>query len=145
MLISNFENNGQSNSCLNEIFVDVSVNATTIISANNNIYFISKCVIFSEQLLPHCSNNPVHVYIHIVSGASARRCILGINLGKNKTSNDAVADYVSGVRKLGTFADYIVVNISSPNTPGLRNLQAKQDLETLCKAVNAFGRKCCIL
>ena len=43
---------------------------------------------------------------------------LGINLGKNKTSKDAATDFCIGVSKLGKFADYIVVNVSSPNTPG---------------------------
>ncbi len=51
--------------------------------------------------------------------------ILGVNLGKNKTSKDATADYVSGVKCLGGLADYLVVNVSSPNTPGLRALQGR--------------------
>ena len=46
------------------------------------------------------------------------RGLVGVNLGKNKTSEDAAADYSVGVKKLGQFADYLVVNISSPNTPG---------------------------
>lgn len=61
--------------------------------------------------------------------------ILGINLGKNKTSPDASADYAIGVRKLGPLADFLVINISSPNTPGLRSLQSRSQLETLIKAV----------
>ncbi len=56
------------------------------------------------------------------------RGVVGVNLGKNKTSPSAVEDYVSGVRKLGPMADYIVVNVSSPNTPGLRSLQGKEEL-----------------
>ena len=43
---------------------------------------------------------------------------LGVNLGKNKESPDAAADYVLGVRELGPHADYLVINVSSPNTPG---------------------------
>lgn len=46
------------------------------------------------------------------------RGLVGVNLGKNKTSEDAAADYSVGVKKLGQFADYLVINISSPNTPG---------------------------
>ena len=46
------------------------------------------------------------------------RGLIGVNLGKNKTSEDAGADYSIGVSKLGQFADYLVINISSPNTPG---------------------------
>nr|CAB3237603.1 dihydroorotate dehydrogenase (quinone), mitochondrial-like [Phallusia mammillata] len=61
--------------------------------------------------------------------------VLGVNLGKNKTSTDDVADYITGVRQLGKYADYIVINVSSPNTAGLRNLQQKKRLETLCKAI----------
>ncbi|KAL1784320.1 dihydroorotate dehydrogenase (quinone), mitochondrial [Sigmodon hispidus] len=60
---------------------------------------------------------------------------LGINLGKNKTSVDAAADYVEGVRVLGPLADYLVVNVSSPNTAGLRNLQGKTELRRLLAKV----------
>ncbi|XP_059569906.1 dihydroorotate dehydrogenase (quinone), mitochondrial, partial [Alligator mississippiensis] len=60
---------------------------------------------------------------------------LGINLGKNKSSVDAVADYVAGVRVLGPLADYLVVNVSSPNTPGLRDLQGKAELRCLLAKV----------
>ncbi|XP_030622338.1 dihydroorotate dehydrogenase (quinone), mitochondrial [Chanos chanos] len=60
---------------------------------------------------------------------------LGINLGKNKQSSDAVADYLEGVRTLGPLADYLVVNVSSPNTPGLRDLQGKEELRHLLAKV----------
>ena len=57
-----------------------------------------------------------------------RRGILGANLGKNKDSADAAADYVAGVKALAPLADYLVVNVSSPNTPGLRALQGREPL-----------------
>jgi dihydroorotate dehydrogenase len=60
---------------------------------------------------------------------------IGVNLGKNKLSDDAVGDYSIGVRELGPFADYLVINISSPNTPGLRALQSRKELEALVSAV----------
>ncbi|CAL8247018.1 unnamed protein product [Lota lota] len=60
---------------------------------------------------------------------------LGINLGMNKRSQDASADYVEGVRVMGPLADYLVVNVSSPNTPGLRDLQGKTHLHTLLHKV----------
>ncbi|XP_003472003.1 dihydroorotate dehydrogenase (quinone), mitochondrial [Cavia porcellus] len=60
---------------------------------------------------------------------------LGINLGKNKTSVDAAADYAEGIRVLGPLADYLVVNVSSPNTPGLRSLQGKAELRRLLTKV----------
>ncbi|KAL3159227.1 Dihydroorotate dehydrogenase (fumarate) [Trebouxia sp. C0010 RCD-2024] len=63
------------------------------------------------------------------------RGLVGVNLGKNKTSEDAAADYSVGVKKLGQFADYLVINISSPNTPGLRALQGRKELEKLVKRV----------
>ncbi|XP_030060533.1 dihydroorotate dehydrogenase (quinone), mitochondrial [Microcaecilia unicolor] len=55
---------------------------------------------------------------------------LGINLGKNKMS-DAISDYRKGVRMLGPLSDYLVINVSSPNTPGLRDLQGKKQLRDL--------------
>lgn len=57
--------------------------------------------------------------------------LLGINLGKNKTTEDAAADYEIGIRALARFADYLVINVSSPNTPGLRALQGREPLERL--------------
>jgi dihydroorotate dehydrogenase len=63
--------------------------------------------------------------------------ILGANLGKNKDSADAIADYVAGVRMLAPLVDYLVVNVSSPNTPGLRALQGREPLAALLGAVSA--------
>ncbi|KAI8910481.1 Dihydroorotate dehydrogenase [Gorgonomyces haynaldii] len=62
--------------------------------------------------------------------------LLGVNLGKNKTSPaDSDQDYVDGIKTLGPYADYLVVNVSSPNTPGLRNLQSRLPMERLLKSV----------
>jgi len=63
--------------------------------------------------------------------------LLAVNVGKNKTSEDAAADYCAGVQRLGPLSDMIVVNISSPNTPGLRALQGRQELEGLVRRVKA--------
>ncbi len=57
--------------------------------------------------------------------------ILGVNIGANKQSEDFVADYVLGVSRFAEVADYLTVNISSPNTPGLRNLQSDEALKRL--------------
>ncbi|XP_034179213.2 dihydroorotate dehydrogenase 2 [Osmia lignaria lignaria] len=62
--------------------------------------------------------------------------IIGINLGRNKTSEDAVQDYIDGIKKFADVADYFVINVSSPNTPGLRSLQNKKELEHLLTKVN---------
>ena len=58
-----------------------------------------------------------------------------MNIGANKDSEDFVADYVTGVTRFAEVADYLTVNISSPNTPGLRNLQADEALTRLLAAV----------
>lgn len=59
--------------------------------------------------------------------------VLGVNLGKNKNTPEeaAVHDYLIGLEKLGDMAEYVVVNVSSPNTPGLRALQGKERLRKL--------------
>ncbi len=63
--------------------------------------------------------------------------VVGVNIGKTKVvpEDQAVADYEKSTRLLAPYADYLVVNVSSPNTPGLRNLQAVEKLEPLLLAV----------
>ena len=70
-----------------------------------------------------------------VPSASLRTGIVGVNVGANKDSSDRVGDYVAGVRAMAGVADYLTVNISSPNTPGLRALQDKGALDELLAAV----------
>ncbi|NYG56061.1 quinone-dependent dihydroorotate dehydrogenase [Nocardioides perillae] len=66
-----------------------------------------------------------------------RRPVLGVNVGKTKVvpDDEAVADYQKSTGLLAPWADYLVVNVSSPNTPGLRDLQAVERLEPLLSAV----------
>ena len=73
----------------------------------------------------------------VIARLSARphRGVVGVNLGKNRDSADPIADYAEGVRRTAALADYLVVNVSSPNTPGLRDLQARDTLETLLRAL----------
>ncbi|MBM3522300.1 MAG: quinone-dependent dihydroorotate dehydrogenase [Alphaproteobacteria bacterium] len=66
-----------------------------------------------------------------------RRGVLGVNLGKNKETVDAADDYVAGAAALARYADYVVVNVSSPNTPGLRALQDRAALDGLIARVQA--------
>ncbi len=61
--------------------------------------------------------------------------IVGVNIGANKESEDRGADYVTLVKGLADHVDYISVNISSPNTPGLRNLQGKAELDQLLERI----------
>lgn len=65
------------------------------------------------------------------------RGIVGVNVGANKDATDRVADYVAGIEAFADLASYFTVNISSPNTPGLRNLQARAALAELLGAVMA--------
>jgi dihydroorotate dehydrogenase len=64
-----------------------------------------------------------------------RRGIVGVNIGANKDSADRIADYAEGARRMAAAADYLTVNISSPNTPGLRALQDRSALTELLAAV----------
>ncbi|MFB2566403.1 quinone-dependent dihydroorotate dehydrogenase [Rhizobium sp. IMFF44] len=63
--------------------------------------------------------------------------IIGVNIGANKDSADRIADYVAGIRRFYSVARYFTANISSPNTPGLRDLQARESLSALLSAVLA--------
>ncbi len=63
--------------------------------------------------------------------------VVGVNVGANKTSKDPIADYRHAVAALAEPADYITLNISSPNTPGLRDLQTAQHLQSLMSAARA--------
>ncbi|WP_396657825.1 quinone-dependent dihydroorotate dehydrogenase [Microbacterium sp.] len=67
----------------------------------------------------------------------ARRPVIGVNIGKSRVVDvaEATADYLHSARLLAPLADYLVVNVSSPNTPGLRGLQAVETLEPLLTAV----------
>ena len=73
----------------------------------------------------------------VVDRLSRRRSpgVIGVNLGKNRDSQDAAGDYALGIRRMAKLSDYLVVNISSPNTPGLRDLQRRGNLEALLRAL----------
>lgn len=73
------------------------------------------------------------------STAAGRAVVVGVNIGKNKTTPaaDAAADYAACARELAPWADYLVVNVSSPNTPGLRDLQTTAELRPILVAARA--------
>jgi dihydroorotate dehydrogenase len=74
--------------------------------------------------------------LHNIYKAEAKRCgLLGVNIGKNKTTEDALSDYVRLMDYFYDKADYFCVNISSPNTAGLRDLQAVGQFEAFIKGV----------
>jgi dihydroorotate dehydrogenase len=74
---------------------------------------------------------------------SARTQIVAVNLGKNKDTADAAADFCAGVSRLAPLADAIVINVSSPNTPGLRALQRREALRGLIKRVQVRRMRHC--
>jgi dihydroorotate dehydrogenase len=70
-------------------------------------------------------------------GRDRTACVVGVNVGKTRLAADADADYQASVRRLAPHADYLVLNVSSPNTPGLRDMQAVDRLAELVGAVRA--------
>ena len=72
--------------------------------------------------------------------AAKRRGMLGINVGANKDAADRIADYEAGVAAAAPVADYVTINISSPNTPGLRDLQHGPALSDLLARVGGGAR-----
>ncbi len=77
------------------------------------------------------------VAARLASRTPVFRTVVGVNIGKTKAvpEDEAVADYVKSAERLAPYADYLVVNVSSPNTPGLRDLQAVNHLRPLLTAV----------
>jgi dihydroorotate dehydrogenase len=74
---------------------------------------------------------------------SKRKCIVGVNIGKNKDvpNEEAVKNYLACFEIIHSVADYIAVNVSSPNTPGLRDLQKGENLNELVSAIQTRNRK----
>lgn len=82
---------------------------------------------------------------HLVRQVKNRKChcVLGINIGKNRQTllKNAIDDYRQALSSVYSYADYVTINISSPNTPGLRELQHGEELENLLKALKAEQSK----
>ncbi len=87
------------------------------------------------------NNDGMEAVASRLAGRDRTRGIVGVNLGKNKETVDAAADYELGVAQLGPLADYLVINVSSPNTPGLRALQGKEPLAELIQRTRAARDK----
>lgn len=68
--------------------------------------------------------------------------IIGVNIGSNKDTSDKATDYAEGVARFYDLADYFMVNVSSPNTPGLRGLQVPEELDGLLKRLNKTRDRC---
>jgi dihydroorotate dehydrogenase len=82
-------------------------------------------------------NNEGHAAVlRRLQSRKGRAGIVGVNIGANKDSEDRIADYVKGIEAFSEVASYFTVNISSPNTPGLRALQSRAELEQLLARLN---------
>ena len=89
------------------------------------------------------NNDGLEVAVGRLSGRDRRAGIVGINIGANKDTADPVDDYVLGMHRLAPLADYVTINVSSPNTPGLRDLQGEGPLgRLLSAALRARGEAC---
>ena len=76
-----------------------------------------------------------------IPGPGSRPCVLGINLGKSKITplEEAHKDYFLSLRLLAPISDYAVINVSSPNTPGLRSLQGTKEIKKLIRTLKDFS------
>ena len=83
-------------------------------------------------------NNEGHAAMRArLEARRGRGGLVGVNIGANKDSDDRIADYVAGIRAFADLASWFTVNVSSPNTPGLRDLQARDQLAELLTRVLA--------
>ncbi|UJR33102.1 hypothetical protein I4U23_020559 [Adineta vaga] len=83
-----------------------------------------------------------YIQLYLLFCVSNLDTLIGINIGRNKTTNTAVEhDYTLGIEQFGCLADYLVINISSPNTPGLRQLQHENELKNLLTSIRRSCEK----
>ncbi len=85
------------------------------------------------------NNQGLSVYLTNLRRLSARTVPLGANVGINKEGADPILDYSALVEAVGSLVDYAVINVSSPNTPGLRDLQGEAQLRSILQAVRAIA------
>ena len=85
-------------------------------------------------------NNQGHEAVRARLSRRAPVGLVGVNIGANKQAHDRIADYTLGAEVFGDYASYLTVNVSSPNTPGLRDLQARKPLTELLKKVKKSAR-----
>ena len=77
----------------------------------------------------------IEAYVRLKQAYMAKAGVIGVNIGANKDSTDRIADYAAGAARMAAVASYLTINISSPNTPGLRALQDAGALSELIAAV----------
>lgn len=77
------------------------------------------------------NNDGLSVFVDRLRARAGKPGIVGANVGANKDAADRIGDYVEGLRRVWLHCSFVTLNISSPNTPGLRGLQTRNELETL--------------
>ena len=87
------------------------------------------------------NNEGIGMFVRRLSAAPRSIGVVGANVGANKDSQDRIADYVAGVKAVWPYSSYITINISSPNTPGLRGLQDRGALEELLGRIGVAARE----
>ncbi len=87
------------------------------------------------------NNKGIDVYLRNLARLAARRIPLGANIGINKDGANPIRDYPALVRAVAPLVDYVVINVSSPNTPGLRDLQSETQLRAILAAVNTVAER----
>ncbi len=87
------------------------------------------------------NNKGVEEFLRNLKESRKEENILGVNIGKNKNSKDNFSDFCFLYRKLQPYSDYITINISSPNTPGLRDIQEKGNIERLLKEISKIKKR----
>ena len=87
------------------------------------------------------NNQGLELFAGRLEARRGRPGVVGANIGANKDSADRIGDYVGGLRRLWRLADYFTINISSPNTPGLRDLQSGPALDELLERVSTARRE----
>ncbi len=88
------------------------------------------------------NNDGIEIFLSNLKQFRAKsQGLIGVNIGKNKGSSDLYSDYKFLYQKVGPFADYITINISSPNTPGLRDLQKKDKFFKLIEIISELKKK----
>jgi dihydroorotate dehydrogenase len=87
------------------------------------------------------NNDGIGYFVRRLSAVPRGLGVIGANVGANKDSEDRIADYVAGVKAVWPYSSYVTINVSSPNTPGLRGLQDRGALEELLGRVGAAARE----
>ncbi|MEM7651496.1 MAG: quinone-dependent dihydroorotate dehydrogenase, partial [Pseudomonadota bacterium] len=104
----------------------------------------SNDAVINRMGFPNAGMNAFKANLEEFLGQSSRpKGVVGLNIGMNKTQKTPAKDYAVLIKMLGPMADYLAVNISSPNTPGLRDLQKREPLLELLSVIKEERRKAC--